>query len=272
MKYKENNRSSNKSKKENDNQMIEDYKNKKSEKILNKPKINDNSNNLDFSDFNTNELNINYKNGESSKKKDRKNSQKSIINNDVDYEDIKYIYHNYNYNRDCIINQKGIFNNKNNDKLNLQKSHSSHKIKMSFPLSTMSFNQRVEHFNNKKDFNIEHIKKEINNIENEIYTFYPKTNKKNQKINYEYRQKIRPKIAKNNQTNERKKNKINYKRLNELYMDYKDRNLRIKRLERENNIKDGISFNPQFFSNYKSNKRSKEKIQKIPFLNELENI
>ena len=272
VKYKENNRSSNKSKKENDNQMIEDYKNKKSEKILNKPKINDNSNNLDFSDFNTNELNINYKNGESSKKKDRKNSQKSIINNDDDYEDIKYIYHNYNYNRDYIINQKGIFNNKNNDKLNLQKSHSSHKIKMSFPLSMMSFNQRVEHFNNKKDFNIEHIKKEINNKENEIYTFYPKTNKKNQKINYEYRQKSRPKITKNNQTNERKKSKINYKRLNELYMDYKDRNLRIKRLERENNIKDGISFNPQFFSNYKSNKRSKEKIQKIPFLNELENI
>ena len=271
VKYKKKNRSSNNSKKENENQIIEDYENKKSGKILNKSKINDNSNNLDFSDFNANELNINYINDESSKKCDRKNSQKSMINN-TDYEDIKYIYHNNNYNRDLIINQKGIFNNKNNDKLNRQKNRSSHKIKMSFPLSMMSFNQRVEHFNNKKDFNIEHIKKEINSIENEIYTFYPKTNKKIQKINYEYRQKSRPKVAKNNKTNERKKSKINYKRLNELYMDYKERNLRIKRLERENNIKDGISFNPQFFSNYKSNKRSKEKIQKIPFLNELENI
>lgn len=270
MKYKNKNRSSNSTKKGNENQIIEDYKNKKSGKILNKSRINDNSNNLDFSDFNANELNI--INDESAKKCDKKNSQKNIFNNNTDYEDIKYIYHNNNYNREHIINQKGIFNYKNNDNISLQKSHSSHKIKMSFPLSMMSFNQRVEHFNNKKDFNIEHIKKEINNIENEIYTFYPKTNKKNQKIYYEYRQKSRPKISKNNKTNERKKSKINYKRLNELYMDYKERNLRIKKLERENNIKDGISFNPQFFSNYKSNKRSKEKIQKIPFLNELENI
>ena len=271
VKYNKKNRNSNNTKKGNDEQIIEDYKNKKSGKILNKSKINDNSNNLDFSEFNTNELNINYINDESSKKGDKKNSEKSIFNNNADYDDIKYIYHNYNYNREGIINQKEAFNNRNNDKSNHKKNHSANKIKMSFPLSMMSFNQRVEHFNNKKDFNIEHIKKEINNIENEIYTFYPKTNKKNQKINYEYRQKSRPKISKNNQTNERKKS-INYKRLNELYMDYKERNIRIKKLERENNIKDGISFNPQFFSNYKTNKRSKEKIQKIPFLNELENI
>ena len=135
---------------------------------------------------------------------------------------------------------------------------------MSFPLYNMNFNQRLEHFNNKKDLDLEKIKKDLVNIEEDIYTFYPRTNKYIQKINYENRIK-NENISKNN--NSKRKTKINYKRLNELYMDYKERNARIKKLEKENNIKDGISFNPYFINNNEGIKRSKDKNKKIFFSN-----
>ena len=111
-------------------------------------------------------------------------------------------------------------------------------------------------------------------MEDEICTFYPKANKKINRINYEHKSKSKSKskttISKINDS--KKKTKINYKRLNELYMDYKERNIRIKKLEKENNIKDGISFNPHFLNNNHWNKKSKEKIKNISFLNELEKI
>ena len=55
-------------------------------------------------------------------------------------------------------------------------------------------------------------------------------------------------------------------------MDYKERNARIQKLAKENDIKDGISFNPYFFTNNKVHNKSKEKINKIPFLQKLEII
>ena len=54
-----------------------------------------------------------------------------------------------------------------------------------------------------------------------------------------------------NITKEETKNKINYEYLNELYLDYKKRNFRIKKLREENDKEDGISFVPNVYKNSK---------------------
>ena len=211
-----------------------------------------NTNTLNISNFNTNELIFNEQIPFNQNNNDN-------INEDINYKN--------NNNMEYISNQRKVFDNINNIK-----HHNNYK--MSFPLSTMSFDQRMQHFSNKKYLDLEKIKNNIINEEEGIYTFYPRTNKTIKKINYDYKSKSKSKIYKNSQNNESKrKGKINYKRLNELYMDYKERNIRIKNLEKENDIKDGISFIPQCFSNKSYlKKKSKEKIIKIPFLNKLENI
>ena len=119
-------------------------------------------------------------------------------------------------------------------------------------------------------FDLEKIKKDLINIEEDIYTFYPRTNKikKDKKTNSEKNIKVRVNIK--NKNNSKRKTKLNYQRLNELYLDYKERKARIKKLEKENNIKDGISFNPQFFTNNKKLTKSKSKVKRNHLF--LENI
>ena len=239
-----------------------------------------NYNAFDYSNFITNDQIFNYVYDESFQKfNDQKNlsSNKNTNKKNSNHKDYNKI--NINYKKTFKIKKyksakKRIIDNVNNDLKYYHNNYSSNKNRKNFPLYNLSFNQRVELFNNKKDLDIEKIKKDIINMEDEICTFYPKTNKKINRINYEHKSKSKSKskttISKINDN--KKKTKINYKRLNELYMDYKERNIRIKKLEKENNIKDGISFNPHFLNNNHWNKKSKEKIKNIPFLNELEKI
>ena len=274
-----------KNKNKNLNQNINEYNNKKykneniitknikTENGIQKDKIIDlsktNSYGLDFSTFNNvnEEVSQNFnENGHintknninkynyNTQQNDNKNIQNKKINENNNYilDDNNNIISNIDYNFKQQIN---IY---------------SSKQKLSFPLSTMSFNQRLEHFSNKKNLDLEKIKNNITNIEEDIYTFYPRTNKFNQNIKYGYKSKSGIKMYDNNTS--KRKTKINYKRLNELYMDYKDKNARIKRLAKENDIKDGISFNPKINISHKEKNKSKGKITKIPFLNKIENI
>ena len=48
---------------------------------------------------------------------------------------------------------------------------------MNIPLSTMTFNERLDFFKNKKGLDIQKIKSNLINKESNIYTFCPRTNK-----------------------------------------------------------------------------------------------
>ena len=117
--------------------------------------------------------------------------------------------------------------------------------------SSMSFNQRQEFFKAKKGLDIEKIKSALTNIENNIYTFAPQTNKDKNNITKGKRSKSIAKMINYNITKEETKNKINYEYLNELYLDYKKRNFKIKKLREENDKEDGISFIPNIYKNSK---------------------
>ena len=124
-------------------------------------------------------------------------------------------------------------------------------------LSTMSFNQRQEFFKNKKGLDMQKIKSTLTNIENNIYTFVPQTNKARNNLSKGKRSKSSTKMINYNISKEETKNKINYEYLNELYLDYKKRNFRLKKLREENDKEDGISFVPNIYKNNKWDKVDK---------------
>ena len=130
------------------------------------------------------------------------------------------------------------------------------------PYSKMSFNERLEFFKNKKGSDILKIKSTLFNIENNIYTFYPKTNKTIEKIYFDNRPKSHINKTKYNINVSKGKKKTNYEYLNELYLDHKKRSLRIKKLREENDKEDGISFIPIICKNNRWNK-SKKSILKV---------
>ena len=55
-------------------------------------------------------------------------------------------------------------------------------------------------------------------------------------------------------------------------MDYKERNARIKKLAKENDLKDGISFSPHFCINSKKYNKSKGKVKNKLFLKNSDKI
>ena len=223
-----------------------------------------------------NYININNINNISSPEKNKNEIKTSHI---LDFS--KENNQNINYNYKTIEKRKVLSNKErerererekliNNNKIRNKTCFSENKNRMNYPLNTMNFNQRLQHYTNKKMFDLEKIKKDLINIEEDIYTFYPRTNKikKDKKTNSEKNIKVRVNIK--NKNNSKRKTKLNYQRLNELYLDYKERKARIKKLEKENNIKDGISFNPQFFTNNKKLTKSKSKVKRNNLF--LENI
>ena len=233
-----------------------------------------NSNTLDFSNININN-DINYYDEEILQNFNEQsifNTKNNISQNkkSLDNEILKtsnYKSKSIHYqNRKYTSNNKGVLGYLGFGKKII--SQQNNKNKINFPLAKMNFNQRLKHFTNKKVFDLKKIKNDIINIEEDIYTFYPITNKNIQRINYENRKNI-TKINRNIDNN--RKTKINYKRINELYMDYKERDLKIKKIAKENDIKNGISFNPYFCSNKYWKNKSKNKVNKITYL-KLDNI
>ena len=133
-------------------------------------------------------------------------------------------------------------------------------FKSNITLSNMSFNQRLEFFKNKKGSDIQKIKTSLTNKENIVYTFCPQTNNVIRNIFKEKRSKSSTKIIRHENTRDNSKSKINYDYLNELYLDYKKRNLRIKKLREENDKEDGLSFTPYINKNSRLNTSEKKTI------------
>ena len=161
--------------------------------------------------------------------------------------------------------KKYILNSCNNTGNNTSKNSSSkipnkNALNLNIPISTMTFNERLEFFNNKKGLDIQKIKSNLINKESNIYTFCPKTNKTFENKPYEKRSRSSKKFLNIENQKENTKTKINYEYLNGLYLDYKKRNLKIKKLREENDKEDGISFNPFLYKNNKWDKSDKKSI------------
>ena len=139
-------------------------------------------------------------------------------------------------------------NTSKNSSNNIPKRNSSN---IKIPLSNMTFNERLDFFKNKKGLDIEKIKTTLMNKESNIYTFCPRTNKNFENKPNEKRPKSYNKIITYENSKDNTKTKINYEYLNGLYMDYKKRNLKLKKLREENDKEDGISFNPFLYKNNK---------------------
>ena len=158
-------------------------------------------------------------------------------------------------------NEKKYILNTNNNTANNTSQNSSKKIpnkekhlSNNIPLTTMTFNQRLEFFKNKKGSDIQKIKSILLNKESNIYTFNPKTNKPF----FEKRPKSYSKKINYENSKENSKTRINYEYLNGLYLDYKKRNLKLKKLREENDKEDGISFIPYLYKNSKWDKPDKK--------------
>ena len=202
------------------------------------------SNNNNFTHFNKQsclnvEKNNKIKKDELHKNKNNK-FQVNIKGNDKKY--LLNINSNYFTGNNTTKNSSNLISKKSSFKSNL---------------STMSFNQRQEFFKNKKGLDMQKIKSTLTNIENNIYTFVPQTNKARNNLSKGKRSKSSIKMINYNISKEETKNKINYEYLNELYLDYKKRNFRLKKLREENDKEDGISFVPNIYKNNKWDKVDK---------------
>lgn len=222
----------------------------------------------------------NYNNNKISLHKNIK-TENNCINNITPFETSKIRIKNNSNTLDFSKENEYLFNNKTNEKrqilsnkereylINKNKiraktcfSENKNKNNMNYPLSTMNFNQRLKHFTSKKMFDLEKIKNNLINKEEDIYTFYPRTNKNISNGKKDIEKNVKNKCKYKNTNNNKRKTKLNYKRLNELYLDYKERKARIKKLEKENDIKDGISFIPYFFTHNQKSSKSRGKIKK----------
>ena len=153
-------------------------------------------------------------------------------------------------NKKYILNSNKYFTCKNISKNSSSLISKKNSLKLNIPLSNMTFNERLEFFKNKKGSDIQKIKSHINTIENDIYTFCPKTNKIIDTVSKEKKYKsLNKKLNNNSNSKENIRNKINYDYLNGLYLDYKKRKVRLKILREENDKEDGISFIPSICKN-----------------------
>ena len=231
----------------NDN-IIKTIPNNNEKKLDKRNTISNYSNVFDYSKFNKRNY-VKKKENNKINKDEITNKNYKKLNVNIKGNDKKYILNTNKY-------LTGNTTSKNCSN-NISKKNS---FKSNIPLSNMSFNQRLEFFNNKKGSDIQKIKSILTNKENNIYTFCPQTNKVIRNIFKEKRSKSSTKIIRYENTKDNSKSKINYDYLNELYLDYKKRNLRLKKLREENDKEDGISFKPYIFKNSRLNISEKKTI------------
>ena len=133
------------------------------------------------------------------------------------------------------------------------------------PITNISFRARMKYFSDKKKQNLEKMIKNKKEEEKQIYTFHPKTgiNKLNV-IKYDNYLKTENNIINN------KKRMPDYERINNLYLDYKDKKIKIDELTKEYYKKAGISFTPNINDKNKEIKEFKNKIGQIPYLDRID--
>ena len=130
------------------------------------------------------------------------------------------------------------------------------------PITNISFRARMKYYSDRKEKNLEKLLKEKKEKEKQKCTFEPKIGDNSLKV-----------IKYNNMTeieNNNKKRKVNYDRINNLYLDYKDKDSKIDELTKEYYKTEGISFQPKINDKNQEMKQFKEKYGQIPYLDRLE--
>ena len=138
------------------------------------------------------------------------------------------------------------------------------------PVTNISFRARLKYFSNKKEKDLQRMMKKKMEEEKQIYTFQPKTG--GNKLNV-----IKYNSFKNNYFNNinqdydnNKKKKVDIQRINNLYLDYKDKQNKREELERDYFKKAGISFAPYIKDKNKEIIKFKKKIAQMPYLDRIE--
>lgn len=137
------------------------------------------------------------------------------------------------------------------------------------PITNISFRARMRYFSNKKAKNLEKMMKKKVEEDNKRYTFQPKTgfNKLNviKYNNYGGNNLNTQKYMENNT-----KRKVDTKRINNLYLNYKDKEDKIDQLTRKYYKDAGISFSPTIIDRNKEIIKFKNKIGQIPYMDRME--
>ena len=141
------------------------------------------------------------------------------------------------------------------------------------PVTKISFRARLKYYSNKRE---KELKKLINKKveeEKQIYTFHPKTDDNRLNVIKYSTNSNSNSLANFNITqniSNSKKRKVDAQRINDLYMDYRDKKNKIDRLAKDYYKKAGISFSPYIRDNNKEIKMFKKKIGQIPYLDRIE--
>ena len=201
------------------------------------------------------------------------NSVYNIINNIDDYDNLINGLNQSKYNR--IEKRRIVHHPKKEQKSYLDSNIIENSISNNstfilapmkdVPITNISFRARMKYFSDKKKKNLEKMIKNKKEEEKQIYTFHPKTgiNKLNV-IKYDNYLKTE------NNINNNKKRMPDYNRINNLYLDYKDKKIKRDELTKEYYKKAGISFTPMINDKNKEIKEFKNKIGQIPYLDRID--
>ena len=137
------------------------------------------------------------------------------------------------------------------------------------PITNISFRARMRYFSNKKEKNLERMMKKKVEEDSKRYTFQPKTcyNKLNV-IKYNNYGGNNLNTYKDKENNA--KRKVDTRRINNLYLNYKDKEDKIDQLTRKYYKDAGISFSPTIIDRNKEIIKFKKKIGQIPYIDRME--
>ena len=244
-----------------------------------KSRMNDNNPDNDYDEeyeeiFHPNKYNIrNNNNYNPMNTSEYSNSVYNLLNNLDNYENVINGSNEPKYSR---INKRKIVRNPKNERksyINSNLIENSISNNSTFilapmkdvPITNISFRARMKYFSDKKQKNLEKMIKNKMDKEKKIYTFHPKTgiNKLNV-IKYDNY------LNTENNINNNRKRMPDYNRINNLYLDYKDKQAKLDELTNEYYNKAGISFTPQINDKNKEIKEFKNKIGQIPYLDRID--
>ena len=139
------------------------------------------------------------------------------------------------------------------------------------PITNISFRARLRYYSNKKEKELKKMMDKKIEEEKQIYTFHPKTDDNKLKvIKYNTYGNILGNLNRTQKLENKKKRKVDIKRINNLYLDYKDKQNKIDRITREYYKDAGFSFTPYVKDNNNEIKKFKYKIGQMPLLDRIE--
>jgi hypothetical protein len=137
------------------------------------------------------------------------------------------------------------------------------------PITNISFRARMKYFSNKKEKNLERMMKQKVEEDNQKYTFQPKTG--SNKLNViKYNKYGGNNLNTYKDIENSKKRKLDTKRINNLYLTYKEKEDKIDQLTRKYYKDAGISFSPNIIDRNKDIIKFKNKIGQIPYIDRME--